>query len=81
MKIWLCILSFVVVIQWIKIYSLQDEIERIKSWYPFVELCKMKMTEKFYGKNYKTKFKNTKFTLKEDENKKENKDDGETNRT
>ena len=76
MKIWLSVLSVIVILQWIKIYSLQDEIERIKSWYPFVELCKVRM-QNFY-KNHSIKFRNTEFKTAE---KKEDKDDGEINRT
>lgn len=68
MKIWLGVLSVIVVLQWIKIYSLQDEIERIKSWYPFIRLCKMR-TKTFPRKNIKVK------------EKEEDKDNGETNRT
>lgn len=40
------LLSVAIIIQDIKIKWLEDEIEAIKSWYPFCQLLKIKIPEK-----------------------------------
>lgn len=46
MKFWLFILTIIIVIQGKRISELTDEIESIKSWYPFCEMLKLKIPEK-----------------------------------
>lgn len=31
----------------VRIWSIEQEIENIKSWYPFIEICKTEVPEKF----------------------------------
>lgn len=46
MKFWLFILTIIIIIQGKTIINLTEEIEAIKSWYPFCEILKIKTPEK-----------------------------------
>ena len=46
MVYWLIALSVLVVCQGIQIQYLKDDVEGIKSWYPFCEILKIKIPEK-----------------------------------
>ena len=46
MKFWLLILTIIIIAQGKMITDLMDEIEAIKSWYPFCEILKIKIPEK-----------------------------------
>lgn len=46
MKFWLLILTIIVIAQGKIITDLMEEIEAIKSWYPFCEILKIKIPEK-----------------------------------
>ena len=43
MKFWLFILTIIIIAQGKMITDLTEEIEAIKSWYPFCELLKIKI--------------------------------------
>ena len=46
MKFWLLILTIIIIAQGKMITDLTEEIEAIKSWYPFCEILKIKIPEK-----------------------------------
>lgn len=46
MKIWLLILTIIIIVQGKLITDLMEKIEAIKSWYPFCEILKIKIPEK-----------------------------------
>lgn len=46
MKFWLLILTIIAIAQGKIIADLMDEIDAIKSWYPFCEILKIKIPEK-----------------------------------
>lgn len=46
MKFWLLILTIIIIAQGKLIIDLMEEIEAIKSWYPFCEILKFKIPEK-----------------------------------
>ena len=46
MKFWLLILTIIIIAQGKIITDLMEEIEAIKSWYPFCEILKFKIPEK-----------------------------------
>lgn len=46
MKIWLLILTIIIIVQGKLITDLMEEIEAIKSWYLFCEILKIKIPEK-----------------------------------
>ena len=43
MKFWVIFLTIVVAVQWYMIVWLCEEVEAIKSWKPFVDICKIKI--------------------------------------
>lgn len=46
MKFWLFVLTIIIIAQGKMITDLMEEIEAIKSWYPFCEILKIKIPEK-----------------------------------
>lgn len=45
MKIAVILLGITAILQAFRIKWLEDEVEAIKSWYPFVEICKIHIPE------------------------------------